>query len=163
MKRLHLTLLVLGLLATSLTLVVYKVNVLGFPLKPAQTVDNWVVEARVAFEPSGGALTARLALPDEPPGFGILDENFISRGYGLTTTQQGENREAQWTTRTPSGRQVLYYRATVYELNRERPAPPTPARCRSPTTTNPTAPPPWPCWTACAIVPPTSPASPRCW
>ncbi|ACL74009.1 conserved hypothetical protein [Thioalkalivibrio sulfidiphilus HL-EbGr7] len=126
MKRLHLTLLVLGLLATSLALVVYKVNVLGFPLKPAQTVDNWVVEARVAFEPSGGALTARLALPDDPPGFGILDENFISRGYGLTTAQQGENREAQWTTRTPSGRQVLYYRATVYELNRERPAPPYP-------------------------------------
>jgi hypothetical protein len=117
-KRLHLTLLVLGLLVTSLAIVTYKVSVLGFPLAPAQTVDNWVVEARLAFEPTGGAVTARLALPDDPPGYGILDENFISRGYGLTTAQQGENREAQWTTRTPRGRQVLYYRATVYELHR---------------------------------------------
>ncbi|WP_018232739.1 inactive transglutaminase family protein [Thioalkalivibrio thiocyanodenitrificans] len=115
MRRLHLTLLVLGLLATSLVMVGYKVSVLGFPLQPAQTVDNWIVEARVAFEPSGGAVTARLMLPDDPPGYGILDENFVSRGYGLTTTQQGENREARWTTRTPSGRQVIYYRATVYE------------------------------------------------
>lgn len=118
MKRLHLALLVLVLLVTSLATVVYKVGALGFPLKPAQTVDNWIVEARLAFEATGGAVTARLALPDDPPGYAILDENFISRGYGLTTTQVGENREAQWTTRAPSGRQVLYYRATVYEHQR---------------------------------------------
>jgi hypothetical protein len=117
-KRLHLALLVLGLLVTSMVMVGYKVSVLGFPLKPAQTVDNWIVEARLAFEPTGGAVTARLMLPDEPPGYAILDENFISRGYGLTTTQAAENREAHWTTRSPSGRQVLYYRATVYEHQR---------------------------------------------
>ncbi|OOG28599.1 hypothetical protein B1C78_01835 [Thioalkalivibrio denitrificans] len=118
MKRLHLALLVIVLMTTGLVMTGYKATVLGFPLLPAQTVDNWIVEARVAFEPTGGPVTARLVLPDDPPGFAILDENFISRGYGLTTSQQGENREAHWTTRYPSGRQVLYYRATVYLHNR---------------------------------------------
>jgi len=120
-KRFHLTLLVMALLITSLSVVYYKASVLGFPLQPAQTVDNWVVEARVAFQPTGGALTARLSIPHDPPGYGILDENFISRGYGLTTTQEGENREAHWTTRSPSGPQVLYYRATIYELQSNTP------------------------------------------
>jgi hypothetical protein len=118
MKRLHLPLLILLLTGVSLGIFYHKVWNLGFPVLPAQTTDNWIVEARVAFEPTGGALTARLVLPHEPPGFALLDENFVSRGYGLATGMDADNREVTWTTRSPSGRQVLYYRATVYQLQR---------------------------------------------
>jgi hypothetical protein len=118
MKRFHLPLLILALAAVSLGIFQHKVRNLGFPVLPAQTTDNWIVETRVAFEPTGGAVTARLLIPHQPPGFALLDEHFVSRDYGLTTGLTGENREAVWTTRSPQGRQVVYYRATVYELNR---------------------------------------------
>lgn len=120
MKRLHLPLLILALAAASLGIFQHKVRNYGFPVLPDQTSDNWVVEARFAFEPTGGAVTARLLIPHQPTGFGLLDEHFVSRGYGLTTGLEGENREAIWTTRNPSGRQVVYYRTTVYELKRSQ-------------------------------------------
>ncbi|SDB45232.1 Inactive transglutaminase fused to 7 transmembrane helices [Desulfonatronum thiosulfatophilum] len=118
MKRLHLPLLILALAAASLGIFQHKARNYGFPVLPAQITDNWLVEARFAFEPTGGAVTARLLIPHQPPGFGLLDEHFVSRGYGLTTGLQGDNREAIWTTRSPSGRQVVYYRTTVSELKR---------------------------------------------
>lgn len=120
MKRFHLPLLIVALVAMSLTIFYHKAFNLGFPLQPAQTTNNWIVEARIGFEPTGGAVTARLFIPGEPKGLALLDENFISRGYGLTTGASGENREAVWTTRQPSGRQVLYYRTTVYQLDRDQ-------------------------------------------
>jgi len=118
MKRLHLPLLILALAAVSLGIFQHKARNLGFPLLPAQTTDNWIVEARVAFEPTGGAVTARFLIPHQPPGFALLDEHFVSRDYGLTTGMTGDNREAIWTTRSPRGRQVVYYRTTVYEITR---------------------------------------------
>ncbi|TVP89570.1 MAG: hypothetical protein EA347_03995 [Thioalkalivibrio sp.] len=118
MKRFHLPLLILALAAVSLGIFQHKVTNLGFPMLPAQTTDNWIVEARVAFEPTGGAVTARLLIPHQPPGLALLGEHFVSRDYGLTTGVSGENREAIWTSRSPSGRQAVYYRATFYELDR---------------------------------------------
>lgn len=124
MKRLHLPLLILILGTVSLAIFFHKTWNLGFPVLPAQTTDNWIVEARVGFEPTGGAVTARLFIPREPPGLALLDEHFVSRDYGLTTGLSGENREAVWTTRSPRGRQVLYYRTTVYQLGRSLRVPP---------------------------------------
>ncbi len=124
MKRLHLPLLILALVAVSLGIFQHKVRNLAFPLLPAQIADNWIVEARLAFEPTGGAVTARLLIPSQPPGLALLDEHFVSRDYGLTTGMRSENREAIWTARNPSGRQAVYYRATFYELERHlRPQP----------------------------------------
>ncbi|SEP86644.1 Inactive transglutaminase fused to 7 transmembrane helices [Ectothiorhodospira magna] len=120
LQRFHLPLLILLLCGASLGLFVHKVHGLGFPLLPAQTTDSWIVEARISFEPTGGPVTARVFVPGEPRHLVLLDEHFISRGYGLTTDQAGDNREAVWTTRQPSGRQTLYYRATVAQLERER-------------------------------------------
>lgn len=120
LKRFHLPLVILVLCSASLGMFFHKVYNLGFPLLPAQTADNWIVEARVSFEPTGGAVTARVFIPNDPKRFALLDENFISRGYGLTTDLSGENREAIWTTRQPSGRQTLYYRTTVSQMERER-------------------------------------------
>ncbi|TVR01077.1 MAG: hypothetical protein EA399_02730 [Desulfovibrionales bacterium] len=118
MNRLHLPLLILALTAASLGIFQHKVRNFGFPVLPNQTTDNWIVEARFAFEPTGGAVTASLLIPHQPSGFALLAEHFVSRGYGLTTGLRGDNREAIWTNRNPSGRQVVFYRTTVYELRR---------------------------------------------
>ncbi|WP_407354474.1 UUP1 family membrane protein [Luteimonas sp. R10] len=120
MKRWHLLALVLVLLATALSLIAYKVRVLGYPLTPAAEVESWIVEARLSFEPTGAALKAELAIPLDPPGYVLLDENFVSRGYGLQTEERDGNRVALWSTRRPSGHQALYYRATVARRGEER-------------------------------------------
>ncbi|MFP4244706.1 MAG: inactive transglutaminase family protein [Ectothiorhodospira sp.] len=121
MKRLHLPVLILILSGIALGIFWHKAVNLGFPLLPSQKTDNWLVEARISFEPTEGAVTARFFIPENPPGMALLEEHFISRGYGLTTSPAGPNREAVWTTRWPSGTQAVYYRATVYPLEHARP------------------------------------------
>ena len=78
------------LLAAALTflsvgLFVYKSRVLGFPLAPQERTQIWNIEAAVHFDPGPAAVKAVLRVPSLTPGFSILDENFISRGFGLST------------------------------------------------------------------------------
>lgn len=114
MKRFHLSLLVLLLLAVAGGIFLYKTQVLQFPVQPASEVETWTVEASVDFTPTGGSVKAALRLPDSTPGFAILDESFISRGYGLSTEANGDGRKAIWTQRRPGdGPQTLYYRLQV--------------------------------------------------
>ncbi|MGY6272887.1 UUP1 family membrane protein [Achromobacter denitrificans] len=113
MKRLHLLVLVGLLLAIAATVFLYKVLVLKFPLQPESEISTWTVEASVTFTPTGGSVRAELQLPDNPPGFSVLDESFISRGYGLTTEAQAGQRSAVWTQRRPGGPQTLYYRVQL--------------------------------------------------
>jgi uncharacterized protein (DUF3820 family) len=103
---------VLTLLA--LSLFVYKARVLGFPVSPQQETQVWNIEAAVKFEPGPAAVKATLRIPSLTPGFAILDENFVSRGFGLTTRNSAAGREAQWALRQASSEQTLYYRALVY-------------------------------------------------
>lgn len=111
--RLHVGLLALALTVTGLSLAWYKHHHLGFPLSPDATTDTWIIEARLGFEPIGGAVKAQLKLPEELPGFRVLEENFISRGYGIAVEEVEGRRTAVWTQRRPSGRQALFYRATL--------------------------------------------------
>ncbi|WP_370307890.1 inactive transglutaminase family protein [Sinimarinibacterium flocculans] len=113
MRRWHLPVLVAVLTVTAVSLIVYKVRALGYPMTPAEEIQSWIIEARLSFEATGGAAKAELAIPLDPPGYSILDENFVSRGYGLQTERRSNNRVAIWSTRRPSGRQALYYRTTV--------------------------------------------------
>lgn len=103
---------VLSLLA--IALFVYKARVLGFPLTPQAETQVWNIEAAVSFEPGPAAVKATLRIPSLTPGFALLDENFVSRGFGLTTRNAPAGREAQWALRQASGPQTLYYRALVY-------------------------------------------------
>jgi len=124
MKRLHLPLLVLFLTLTGVGLAWYKYQVYGFPLTPNSHAEAWVVEAQINFKTQGQATTVRLDLPDHPPNFSVLNEGFVSRGWGLTTQTDRQNRLAVWTKRKPGGEQTLYYRLTAY-ANKE-PIPPSP-------------------------------------
>jgi hypothetical protein len=114
-RDLHVRLVSLCLAALGLSLAYYKVDKLGLPLNPGTDAPVWTVEARVAFKSGGGAVKAELALPKNPPGFWILDEDFISSNFGLATETDGPNRKAKWAVRRASGSKVLYYRLTLYE------------------------------------------------
>jgi hypothetical protein len=107
------------LLAAALTLLsvglfVYKSRVLGFPLAPQDRTQIWNIEAAVHFDPGPAAVKATLRVPSLTPGYAILDENFISRGFGLSTQNSAAGREAQWAVRQANGPQTLYYRALIY-------------------------------------------------
>lgn len=113
MKKTQLYLLAFLIAAAGVSAIFYKWKVLDFPVSPQQEVEVWSVQARVEYQPRRAANKVMLALPTAPPGFSILDERFIARGYSLLQETRNGEREAQWAIRSSSGKQVLYYRATV--------------------------------------------------
>ena len=88
----------------------YKVAYFGFPLNPDDQAEIWTVEARVEFFADGGPAKVRFEIPHTPPGFVILDEDFVSSQYGLATKQDLVNRQALWAVRRVRDKQALYYR-----------------------------------------------------
>jgi len=122
--------LVVALMAAGLGLAAYKHWILGYPAVPDTAVPSWSVEARLRVIANGGPVKVRFKIPSDPYGYGILEEDFVSDDFGLTT-HAGTPRIAEWTVRRASGEQTLYYRMLVYRKPftfDEEPAPgPTPA------------------------------------
>jgi hypothetical protein len=126
----HLLVLVLILTAAGGGLFYYKWQVLGFPVQAHRDAEAWTVEARMTFNrPQMGPVKAIMRMPASPPGFVIYDEQFISRGFGLTIEEERDSRLATWAVRRVQGNQTLYYRATLFRSRQvpvERPSPPFP-------------------------------------
>jgi hypothetical protein len=100
-----------------LLMVAYKTNQLGLPLTPEQNTDVWTLQAQVAFEGTGGPAKLSLFIPDNTPGFMLLNEDFISSRFGLTIAKDHDNRRADWAVRRAKGMQTLYYRISVARSN----------------------------------------------
>jgi len=98
----------------------YKVYRFGFPLMPHSTSEQWIVQARLEIHPMEGPVRASLVLPSRSPGFMISDENFISRGFGLTLEEELFLRQADWAIRRLRESKILYYRATVIRDTQDR-------------------------------------------
>ncbi len=113
MKKLPLYLTAGVLVALGLSLILYKVLALGFPLQPERESRVWTVQARFTIDGHTRPVKANLQILSSPPGFTVLDENFVSRGFGLTIVEEEGSREAQWAIRRAAGRQTFYYRAVV--------------------------------------------------
>ena len=113
MKKLPLYLTVGVLVAVGLALILYKVMVLGFPLQPESESSIWTVQARFTVDGHTRPVKAILQILSSTPGFTVLDENFVSRGFGLTIVEEDGGREAQWAIRRAAGRQTFYYQAVV--------------------------------------------------
>lgn len=123
MNRRHLYLLAITLVAVGLGAFFYKWRVLGFPLESEAVTETWTVEAKVFFRKAKtGPAKVNLVIPDNPVGFSVLDEQFISRGYGLSIEGQGKDRQAVWAIRRAQGEQALYFRATVTPAPRPAPS-----------------------------------------
>lgn len=120
MRNRHLLILCLLLVAVGGSLFLYKWLDLGVPIRAENAIGAWTVEARVRFTAqSGKPVKVRLAVPLRPPGFALLDETFVSSGYGLSTAVRDGDREALWAIRRARGEQELYYQAVVYPEDRE--------------------------------------------
>lgn len=101
---------------SGLGLWLYKALALGFPVLPSEKSDLWEVEARVKFSARGRPVKVSLFIPRSTQRLAVVDENFISRGFGLTMTIVDANRQAVWAVRRASGPRGLDYRAVVQAL-----------------------------------------------
>ena len=121
MNQRHLYILALCLTIFSLGLFAYKVAVLQFPLVPQTQAELWNIETHLTFFAKNKPVKVSLALPRNTRRYAIVDENFISQGYGLTTVKDDQNRRATWSIRNAKGKQNLYYRATVRRIEVDDP------------------------------------------
>ena len=107
--------LALVLAMTGLAIFAYQWRVIGFPLTADQEAPVWTIEAAMSFRGGPGSIKATLHVPSLTPGFRMLDEDRVSRGYGSTTNYGTGGREVQWAIRRAQGPQTIYYRISVYE------------------------------------------------
>jgi len=99
----------------------FKVERLGYPLFPDTESVAWSLQARLQLEPKKGAARVSLELPAQPSGFSIAQENFISRGFGLTLEEKALSRRADWAIRRLREPITLYYRALIIPDTRRQP------------------------------------------
>ena len=117
MNKRHLYILALTLALSGLGLFVYKAFVLHFPLVPDTSTLIWNIEVHATFTAEDKPIKVGIYIPRNTPEYAILDENFISQGYGLATTTPDEgNRRAVWSIRKANGKQSLYYRAIIRRM-----------------------------------------------
>ena len=109
----HLYLLAFILAAVGLGIFVYKAVWLNFPVTPQERSHVWNVEAMIKFEAGGGPVKVSMAIPTSTRRFAIMDEQFVSRAYGLNTAEEDGDRRAVWSVRKAQGGQTIYYRAVI--------------------------------------------------
>jgi hypothetical protein len=123
MSRRHLYFLALGLTIIGLGLFLYKALVLGFPLTPHKISEIWNLEARITFVARNEPAKVSLFIPRPTRHFAIVNENFISQGYGITTGTEDGDRQAVWSKRKAKGQQTIYYRAVIRHVGTKEPGP----------------------------------------
>ncbi len=107
--------LALTLIAGGIALIVWRVEVYGYPLQPDAEDATWSVQARMRIDPGEGPVKVSLKLPHRTPGLARLREDFISRGFGLDVQDKPQSRTATWSIRRSSNQSTLYYRAQFYQ------------------------------------------------
>ena len=103
------------LILTALAVFSYKTLILKYPLQPEAKSDAWSIETRVRFDAKGKSVKLNMMLPQSGLTHTIVNEQFVSRGYGMNTRKDknSENRKVYWSIRRAKGEQVLYYQATI--------------------------------------------------
>jgi len=98
-----------------LSVFMYKWQALDFPATRNQETSVWTIESSIHFDSGPGSIKVNLLIPTLTPGFRMLNENSVSRGYGFSLNYGSGGREAQWAIRRADGPQTIYYRISVYE------------------------------------------------
>ena len=119
MKNRHLYLLAAALSAVGISLFLYKTIALDFPLLPEVRAHVWNIGVHLTFEADNKPVKVSMHIPRNSNRFAIVDENFISRGYGVNVATEEGQRKAVWSIRRATGLQNIYYRATVLRVDRD--------------------------------------------
>jgi hypothetical protein len=87
------------------------------PFTPGVQKPVWLIEARIDFDAAGEPVTARLGLPDEPPGYRSFSEQAAAPGYGYSVVSEGGVRHGEWSKREAVGPQTIYYKTQFIEMD----------------------------------------------
>lgn len=101
-----------------LALFIYKSQWLNFPITPNETVNSWHIEAKLEFEADDAPVKVDFFIPKNTENYAIVDEHFISDGYGIKIkdSKHSNSRVLTWTKRLADEKQILFYRAILYEV-----------------------------------------------
>jgi hypothetical protein len=102
-----------------LVLFLYKILALDFPLIPETRTSVWDIEAHLTFEAGDTPIKVAMHIPRNSKRFAIVNENFISRGYGVDVSTEEGKRRVIWSIRKARGLQSLFYEASVLRVDRE--------------------------------------------
>ena len=107
------------LTAIALGMFFYKVYFLDFPVQPNKESKSWHIEAQAEFLAQNHPVKMDMLLPQNYDNYVLIDENFISDGYGVSTRTDKDtgNRIATWSKRKANGDQVIFYQAVLYEFD----------------------------------------------
>ena len=119
MNKRHLYLLAGSLTAIGLILFFYKLFVMDFPLVPEEKAYIWNIEAHLTFETNNKPVKVSMFIPRNSRRFTLMNENFVSQGYGVSVATENGKRRVNWSIRKAKGPQSLYYRATVIRMDRD--------------------------------------------
>lgn len=125
MKTFHAFIIGAILSVIGLSLFLYKVYYLDFPVQPKAEAKSWHIEVKVEFQPkSGEPVKLSMMLPQNGGNYVLVDENFISQGYGLSTKNEAStnNRIGIWSKRKVTGEQIIFYRGILYQFDSTRTA-----------------------------------------
>jgi len=112
----------LALVLMGLALFTYRWQVLDYPVLPDTDSPLYQIEAQIDVEGRGDAARIGLFVPPDGGRFGILEEDFVSSNFALTTQSDPVgNRAAVWSTGQLFGRSTAYYRALFYRLPQAEP------------------------------------------
>jgi len=124
-RRFQVLFIALSLTFMGLFIVWYKVSVLGIPFLPHEKSSVYKIGAEISFEGKKKAVLVSMALPGPQDGIQILSEDVASSGFGYAEAQTENGRRAEWSKRTVTGPQILYYSLEVMiEPGESNPKPP---------------------------------------
>lgn len=93
------------------------------PFTPGVQKPVWLIEARIDFDATGEPVTARLGLPDSPPGYRSFSEQAAAPGYGYSVVSENGVRRGEWSKREAYGSQTIYYKTQFIDVEGSDPAP----------------------------------------
>ena len=101
------------LILLGISLAVTRHIQLGIPFWPGEQKQAWLIEARVDFVSSNQPVLASLNLPQNPPGFTLINELAASPGYGFAIIENDGHRRGEWSKNLANGQQTLYYKVQL--------------------------------------------------
>jgi hypothetical protein len=107
---------VTALIIASFSIAWMRHNVMEIPFFPGVQKPVWLVEARIDFDATGEPVTARLGLPDSPPGYRSFSEQAAAPGYGFAVITEEGIRRGEWSKRAALGGQTIYYKTQFTEV-----------------------------------------------
>ena len=119
MNKRHLYLLAGSLASIGLILFFYRLFVMDFPLVPEVKTYIWDIQTHLTFEAGNKPVKVSMFIPRNSRRFTIVNENFVSKGYGVNAATEDRKRQVHWSIRKAKGPQSLFYRSTVVRMDRD--------------------------------------------